>query len=669
MNGGKSRAFRLFTLGAVVGAFLAALAGNGSCRGSPQGTALFLLVTFDESAFPPLYQLRFSGKDSSGNLIFQPALRPEPNTSGPLKSPQSVRILLADSLNDQLLSLGVDGLLESGEVVAEALAQARARKDQEVEVDVTLTGAGDPKCGTCSGCCLGVVCVSQPTVMGCGSANSLCSSCNSQRADGCPNGICLCGAQKECSPEQGADRCVAAECLCGTIKCQPGERCENGQCICTPLSCPGGCCSDAGCVLATNEAACGAAGLPCEACSSGQNCIAGVCTDCPSNCPAGCCSGESCYNPGISTCGASGAACTWCDSVRSDRCVNGNCACGDGGSCGLGLHCDGGRCACDSVSCPTGCCTNGTCEQPQYPSCRTGNSCVICDPFTSDRCAPGCSCGTTGQCAPGLQCVGGVCRCTQQSCSDGCCIDDVTPCYRVKNDSSRCGSAGLRCQPCDAGISCVNGACTSCTPGNCLDCCSGPDCISSGRSTCGINAASCVYCDPLVSNGCLPNGTCGCGSGPACRAGLECSSATNSCVCTSRSCPAGCCDANGCQPRTVSTCGIDGGVCLDCRSFTTDVCSASGNCQCGSRDGGCAVGQHCVNGQCVCDSQSCSSGCCTSLGTCVSPSLTACGPVGTGAACPPCDPRRADGCRGGRCTCGNANACSSNRVCDGGTCH
>jgi hypothetical protein len=60
-------------------------------------------------------------------------------------------------------------------------------------------------------------------------------------------------------------------------------------------------------------------------------------------------------------------------------------------------------------------------------------------------------------------------------------------------------------------------------------------------------------------------------------------------LCSSTTCPEGCCDTNGvCQPGTSDgACGANGQFC-----------------------GFCLFGQHCVGNQCVCDGQTCPDGCC-----------------------------------------------------------
>ena len=79
----------------------------------------------------------------------------------------------------------------------------------------------------------------------------------------------------------------------------------------------------------------------------------------------------------------------------------------------------------------------------------------------------------------------------------------------------------------------------------------------------------------------------------------------------------------------------------------------------------CAPGLRCVNDLCVCDAESCPSGCCDESG-CRARSASTCGAAG--ASCFACD-ERSDGCNAeGACACGNDSACRQGQRCVGGTC-
>ncbi len=129
----------------------------------------------------------------------------------------------------------------------------------------------------------------------------------------------------------------------------------------------------------------------------------------------GCCEGDKCVGGSLSACGAGGAACAACDTVRADQCsAEGRCACGAG------------------------------------PSCAPERG--------ADRCVAGqCRCGTGNPCEPGLRCDNGVCRCTSESCA-GCCIDNA--CF-PGNQNNACGEAGATCVGCAVGTLCTSGHCVT----------------------------------------------------------------------------------------------------------------------------------------------------------------------------------------------------------------
>ncbi len=642
----------------------------GSCRRNGLGTSIFVQIAFDDRNLN-ITQLRFSARSAASPMLFQPVLRPARLDSPPLplQSVQQVRILLPDNLGGQLVLVSVEGLSQ-GLVVAADRGEVTMKKGEEVQSNLSLGAPGGPDCGACTGCCSGLSCIAPPTFTGCGVGGNLCASCDLNLASRCFNGVCQCGSGPACAADLGSDSCINGECKCGAIKCQPGERCERGQCKCTPASCPNGCCSESGCLPGTDNLACGAAGLSCEACGAGQTCVRGVCSDCPTVCP-GCCSGATCLPQTIATCGVNRAACVWCDPVQADHCSFGRCRCGDGGSCPPGLHCvAGGDCRCDATSCSNGCCIANRCELFSPTTCGTrGTACVACDPVLSDQCLGGvCQCGGAEACREGQECVGGRCQCNSRTCT-GCCDSETGLCISAA-DPNKCGRAGQACQPCDAGELCTRGVCESC-PASCPDgCCSGPSCVIPSERACGINGAPCTSCSTLIADTCLADGGCACGGGSTCGQGQECRSGT--CSCTGTSCPSGCCDSvGGCRTRSIFNCGINGDGCFACNPVLYDTCSSGGVCQCGSlADAGtnCVDGQRCLSGQCSCDAVSCDAGCCSSRnGDCISPrTVTACGPIG--GVCSPCDTRRANVCMNGRCQCGDAGPCTGNQSCDAGFC-
>ncbi|ATB30623.1 hypothetical protein [Melittangium boletus] len=95
----------------------------------------------------------------------------------------------------------------------------------------------------------------------------------------------------------------------------------------------------------------------------------------------------------------------------------------------------------------------------------------------------------------------------------------------------------------------------------CEGCCIQGQCASSTFNTCGTGGISCVACDPARATGCDQRGVCVCGANPAC------------------------------APETSDRCLL-------------------GMCRCGN-SAACGKGQQCVNGSCVCTSDSCPGGCCS----------------------------------------------------------
>jgi hypothetical protein len=129
----------------------------------------------------------------------------------------------------------------------------------------------------------------------------------------------------------------------------------------------------------------------------------------------GCCDRQQCIASSVAACGAGGVGCFKCDPIVADRCSpTGRCACGSGPPCVQLL--------------------------------------------VADRCVDGaCVCGTTGSaCARDQVCLDGVCRCTAQSCSTGCCQDDRC---MPGSDNLACGQAGNFCTPCNTNQNCNNKKC------------------------------------------------------------------------------------------------------------------------------------------------------------------------------------------------------------------
>jgi hypothetical protein len=67
---------------------------------------------------------------------------------------------------------------------------------------------------------------------------------------------------------------------------------------------------------------------------------------------------------------------------------------------------------CDSLSCPSGCCSGGLCYDPVLAHCGIGGvTCVACDPARADNCAAdgSCRCGARSVCTGTRICAAGRC--------------------------------------------------------------------------------------------------------------------------------------------------------------------------------------------------------------------------------------------------------------------
>lgn len=289
----------------------------------------------------------------------------------------------------------------------------------------------------------------------------------------------------------------------------------------------------------------------------------------------------------------------------------------------------------------------------------------------------------------------------------GCCELDGG---RAPGDqATSCGFLGSVCQRCPSGQTCEGGRCSGCL--SCGDgCCVDGLCNARSVAQCGTGGELCTDCTNRVgADNCNASGQCVCGTGTTpCEAGQKC--AQGVCVCDSTSC-SGCCDTSGkCLPNTLGACASGGAACRVCDSTQADTCTG-GECRCGQSPG-CATGQRCLAGVCVCDAQTCPNGCCDSAKQCQSGQApAACGKAGgncqtcpgpctnglcggcdvstcpagccfnglcqmprtvaqcgaAGMACTACGPT-SDTCGDGVCKCGNGNACAAGQVCVNGSC-
>ena len=266
----------------------------------------------------------------------------------------------------------------------------------------------------------------------------------------------------------------------------------------------------------------------------------------------------------------------------------------------------------------TGCClADGQClgqqEQAQAGFCGSGGQqCTqaACSPITASACngCTGSSCCDNGECVPrSLQRTRGLCGAAGASCvscpadqcqangqcgsapvgggcsdcgSDECCQNGTCLTPAEQEDAKAYGSSGQVCQPC-LGVwqdgRCDTESCANCNSG----CCYQGECLSpqqqASREVCGSGGFTCEPCSTgqCIDGVCLNTGT---GACPNCQNGC---------------CHNGVC-LNATQQIQQKVCGAMGNVCQPCTNGT------------------------CVNGQCkVCDSFTCSDGCCNAQGECL----------------------------------------------------
>lgn len=356
-----------------------------------------------------------------------------------------------------------------------------------------------------------------------------------------------------------------------------------------------------------------------------------------------------------------GNGCGICDAGKTDRCVQGNCVCGQtGGPCPAGVFCCSGACtdmndlnhcgACDtpcqpqnvaSASCVQGTCGYDQCQAGYYDcdanaanGCETASAldnCGGCDDACTDQVlypnTTGHSCPAgicLYQCAQGYaDCDAGSAGCettlgTALNCS-GCgdaCVDSATGGKACIDDGGawRCGCASEA--DCDDPDMCCTQTCTPHDADHCVDCdtgCTivtgGPNCEFAGGdyacqcsqdSDCrGDHAFSGAYCDIGVTEECLCTGSEMCSQ-----------TATDMCCFSS--------GANECVDLTTDAahCGICRTACEAGETCTDGACSCSGAI-CPSPSGA----PDCVNDACVCffySGEPCPAGqyCCDNEGCC-----------------------------------------------------
>ncbi len=354
-----------------------------------------------------------------------------------------------------------------------------------------------------------------------------------------------------------------------------------------------------------------------------------------------------------------------CEAVRcmNHACLRGTAndlvPCNDGSVCTTDDRCNGGVCAGTSITCDDGnICTNDYCN-PSTGCATSAKNNIPCDdkdPCTvSDRCTSKVCRGTDMLCAtppapacsPGLDavvtwtspgtCVGGTCEydSTSEPCRDGCanaeCLYD--PCYGIT-----CTTPPGQCR--ESVGDCVGGDCVydqdntkACTDGNP---CTTDTCVN---GTCSSTAITCTT-PPVkkcsddgmslrtwAKNGTCVNGTCQyvetvlpcsggcvnavCSADPC--AGVDCSTAPNSCMKSPGVCVGGDCvwendDGATCSDNNECTSGdyCQGGQCragtgVDCDDSdlcTADSCDPSSGCDNRYIGNECDDNNPCTNNEC-----------------------------------------------------------------------
>ena len=488
--------------------------------------------------------------------------------------------------------------------------------------------------------------------------------CGNQCCDGtCENGVCKTngggsGDEDGICPK-GLSECRGA-CVdykashnnCGSCgnACDDNEVCVEGDC--KPNACPTGMeiCNGA-CINKKIDAEnCGACGNVC-----GGN---AYCADSACQCPQGY---SDCDHNMANGCEAATLKCdSLCDDASQVKCDGGACCdnaseCCGSACCGEGTTCCGDGICADVQSDAANC---GTCGN----ACTDGKSCVdgncerVCSGATPDKCealdvcvnfaSDVLHCGNCDtKCATTETCVEGVCTPSEVNCSDDPDADATTLCWGtcvdLDSDAQNCGTCGNACladQACEAGT-CVCPPDTQVCEGKCVD-------YASDKNHCGSCGNACLADQTCEESTCVcPEGTgvCGdkcldfssdknnCGScGHACVGDEICEEGACKLVCANASdivCNGICVDpqtsntyCGNCDTKCATTETCVEGVCtpseVDCSADGDDpdatpktlcwgVCTdlSSDKANCGACGEACVEGQNCVEGACVCPSE------------------------------------------------------------------
>jgi|CXWL01.1.fsa_nt_gi hypothetical protein len=328
-----------------IGTVLVALAVVFSAHGCG-GVVTSFHLTVTTTGSSPINQLYVAGETDAGIQAFMPAVRPEKADAGLLRTSESVRVLLPDTLAGKRVFLRVVGLHDTTPVSL-GTANAAVVKGQEIEVPVSLSPMPCPT-GTRQNADT-KLCICDKTTC----ANGCCKVNDAREA------YCLNTPVAYCE----TDRCETTKgCSCGFGQCKAGQHCEGGACKCDEKLCDGCCSSLGNCVPRTGADGqsllmCGGGGAKCEACgpTGGPCAMNGTCSGVSVSCPntngvtTHCKSGTHCEPLAFPRCGDD-RTCVWCHPLRADRCdVRGQCVCGvNTTACvpsgGVEQVCNAGRC-------------------------------------------------------------------------------------------------------------------------------------------------------------------------------------------------------------------------------------------------------------------------------------------------------------------------------------
>lgn len=393
-----------------------------NCSGDPKaqnGTALFITSYFKPEEH--VRSLLFIGQDpNAGNELFQRDSRPSPASATDLKSPQTVRILLPETLDKSPIRVVVYAQDVNGDPIefgqsADAIVTKGVETD--VRVDMQPFDLPGPDAGGGGGAGGGVGTgggkgggsgtgggsgVGGGAAGGGGGASTGC---------GCTTGCCLPDAGlpdgSTCAPSSSALMPLASRppLLTTFVVCGPAGTYCGFKDLCDPLRANGcrtgptgvpvcSCGANNSCPRGTRCVPEGNGGFTC-ACDDVSACN-GCCNSRQSDGGFGTC--RALANTTVNSCGAAGFQCEGCSGM------------GGTGMCtllgtGQGVCNSSGKCATCLGS--NQCCTGNQCLTLAYPTCRArvggtppNSPCMACDLGRSDRCAPSGGCG----CGGGLEC-------------------------------------------------------------------------------------------------------------------------------------------------------------------------------------------------------------------------------------------------------------------------